>query len=642
MRKRFLAAIIAAGLLTGCAAKYEYIEQSAVDNTVYTRESAGVRLEDDFYGYCNFDFLYTGEIPSGMTEYSCGRIVEKRVDEILWGEILSIAGSDSAYPAGSDEQKIRELYLQFLDSDAREKVGLVPLEKGFKAIEDAQTAAELVRACGMLYTEYGVAVLPEVSVYQDPFDSGKFSVFLMQMRLFYSAEELLSGKDSAEELQRQVTALLEANGTSDADALAYDAVTMLLKIAESTANLVGKPIEEIYNLRKPDEFNPLIAEYIQALGLGDSDVIVYDTAQLDIICALLTDENIQLWKALAECALLYEYLEYLPRDFSDALGTYKKTDEEKAVKAVKMLLSGEVGNIYAKKHLDDETLSAAERLTEDIISAYRRTIESSPVLSESDRALCLSKLENLTVNIGCPAEEFHSDSRVTGSLLKSVMSIKSAEVRDNLSRIDSEPLPSEWYMQPQTVNALYRSQSNSVTIPMAMFNAPYFNSGADYFTNLGGLGFVIAHEIGHAFDANGILFDERGNYRPERVTGDRTKILSDKVSEYFGGRQIMGTFFIDGERTKLENAADLGAVQVLATMTDNSAELKRIFESYTNCWATLSFDTDAASALTEDSHSPAEIRVNAVLSSVDKFYKVYGITENDGMYMPPEKRVRLW
>lgn len=77
-------------------------------------------------------------------------------------------------------------------------------------------------------------------------------------------------------------------------------------------------------------------------------------------------------------------------------------------------------------------------------------------------------------------------------------------------------------------------------------------------------------------------------------------------------------------------------------MTDNNDELGRIFESYANIWAALSFDTDAASALTEDVHSPAEIRVNAVLSSVDKFYEVYGITETDGMYVPPEKRGRLW
>lgn len=640
MRRYFSSVIAALLLLTGCGAKIVQNEPKPVDDT-YTRESTGIRLQDDFYGYMNFELLYGSDIPADIHEYSAGQLVNKQVDNILSDDILTIAeGCD--YFDGSDEQKIHNLYQQYLDSETRDQVGLCPLEKGFSVIEKAQSPSDFVRACGMLYTEYDVAVLPALTVSQDHFNSSKYSVFLRQMELFYSTDELLNGKDIAEELQQQMSGLLEVLGHENAGEIAYDTVTMLLDIAESTTNLDDKPIEEKYNIRKSGEFDPLIAEYIKKVGLSGRDMIVHDTEQLDKICSLMTDDNITLWKALAECELIYAYIDYLPIGYSDALDTKKKTDQEKAVNAVKTLLSGEVGNIYAKKHLDAETLSTADQMSEDIITAYRKTIEDSLVLSDSDRAQCLAKLDNLTVNIGCPVEEYHSDSCVSGSLLESVVSIKSAAIKDNLSRIDSVPLPTDWYMQLQTVNALYRSQSNSITIPMAMFNAPYFDVNADYFINLGGLGFVIAHEIGHAFDAEGILYDEYGNYCPERINSDRTKILSDEVADYFGSKQIMGTFYIDGERTKGENAADLGGMQVLASMTDKNDELKRIFESYANIWVTLSFDTEAASALTEDVHSPAEVRVNAVLSSVDKFYKVYGITENDDMYVPPEKRVRLW
>ncbi len=118
-------------MLTGCAAKYEYAEQEAFDNTVYDRESAGIRLEDDFYGYCNFDFLYTNDIPSDMHEYSYGQLVGAQIDKIFSDEILSIAGSDTIYPPGSDEQKIHGFYLQYLDDKTRDEVGLAPLERGF-------------------------------------------------------------------------------------------------------------------------------------------------------------------------------------------------------------------------------------------------------------------------------------------------------------------------------------------------------------------------------------------------------------------------------------------------------------------------------------------------------------------------------
>ena len=628
-------------LVTGCSAKIVHNGPKPIDNTVYTRESAGIRLQDDFYGYVNFDLLYGNDIPADMNELSAGQLVNKNVEQILSEEIMTIV-QGSSYPVGSDEQKIHDLYEQYLDDKTRDKIGLAPLEKGFAAIEEAQTTAEFVRACGMLYTDYGVAVLPAVYVSQNHFDSSRYSLSLGQMELFYSTDELLNGRDGAEELQQQITDLLEALGTDSADALAYDTVTMLLDIAKSTADLSVKTTEEMYNIRKPGELAPLIASYIETLKLGRRDVIVYDTEQLDKICSLLTDENLPYWKALAECVLIYGYKDFLPPKIFKSLGSDKSSDEEKAQSVVKKLLSDEIGNVYAKKYLDAQTKTAVRQMTEDIISAYRKVIETSEVLSENERTECLAKIDHLTVNIGCPDEEYHSSSEVSGSLLESAVSIKSAAVKDKLSKLDKSPQPTDWYMLPQTINAVCRPQNNSITIPMSLFNAPYFDINADYYTNLGGLGSVIAHEISHDFDAEGILYDEYGNYRPERKISDRAAILSDNITSYFGSRQIMGTFYIDGERTNGENAADLGGMQVIVSMTDDTDELKRLFENYANIWTTLSFDTDAAEHIAEDVHSPAEIRVNAVLSCIDKFYEAYGITETDGMYLPPEKRVRVW
>ena len=103
-----------------------------------------------------------------------------------------------------------------------------------------------------------------------------------------------------------------------------------------------------------------------------------------------------------------------------------------------------------------------------------------------------------------------------------------------------------------------------------------------------------------------------------------------------------GKISLEDEVTAGENAADLGGMQVITSMTDNEDALRLVFESYAKIWATLGVDTDAAQQIVSDVHSPAEIRVNAVLSSVDKFYDVYSIAESDRMYVPTDKRVRVW
>ena len=643
MRKMIPLLMSAVLLLTGCSAKNIRNEPRSVDNTVYTRESAGIRLQDDFYGYVNFDFLYCTDIPADMFETGTLRTAQKKVDDAVSDEILFIGKNNTSYPDGSDEQIIHDLFVQYLDTDKRESIGLTPLENGLDTIESVQTAKDFVRICGMLYTEYGVSVLPAVGVRQDYFDSVRNIPYIGQMQFSYSVDELLNSKDTAENLQEQLVEILKALGHENAEAIAYDTVTMLLDIAASTADMNKMSVEDMYNIRRPDELDPLVSNYLESAGMSGRNIMILDPVQLKMICSLLTDENLSLWKSLAECTLIYAYKDVLPPDYANAFEQNDYwTDEEKAVQIIKALFVDEIGNIYARKYTDEKTFAAVRDMTEDIISAYRNCIESSELLSENDRRECLAKIDNMSVNIGCPNKKTDRNAELSDNLLESAISIKSGYVRGMLSSADKAPNTGEWGMPAYAVNAYYDAQKNSITVPMGTFHAPIFDVNADYYTNLGGLGSVIAHEIGHAFDAEGILYDENGNYRPERISTERTKLLSDEVSAYFGGMQIMDTFYINGENTKGENAADLGGMQVIASMTDARDELRKIFENYARLWATLSFDTDASGQIADDVHSPAEIRVNGVLSSVEQFYEVYDISDSDGMFVPYDKRVRVW
>jgi putative endopeptidase len=43
-----------------------------------------------------------------------------------------------------------------------------------------------------------------------------------------------------------------------------------------------------------------------------------------------------------------------------------------------------------------------------------------------------------------------------------------------------------------------------------------------------------------------------------------------------------------------------------------------------------------------DPHSPSEFRVNGVVPNIDEWYAAFNIQPTDKMYIPPEKRVRIW
>lgn len=638
-------------VLCSCSPAYEYYTPSVCDTADYTRDSAGIRLEDDFYGYVNFDFLWSNNIPADMAVYSSGEIVQYNIDKQLTEEIMEIAGSRENYPAGSDEQKIKDMYLMYLDKEARNNTDIEPLIKGLRAVEDAGNINDFVAACGLLYREYGCNVLCYPYIAPDIYDSSKYTIYLEQMDLLYPAEELLNTADSAENMQKAISAILEVYGVEEEQA--YDIVSMIIDIAQSTSDIQTMDIAKTYNEYNPEELQKLfdnvdVTSMLNEFGVGNAgQIVIYDTAQAERINTYLTDEYLSLWKNYAVCRLLYCYSAYLPEQYSEMLNTQNryKSKQERAVLLVKDALAWEVGNIYAEKYCDGETIEAVTELTESIKNAYCDVITNTEQLSEEARAKLLLKLESMKLNIGCPEENYYSSSVVAGSLLESGISIKSSEVSANLALYGTEVSRRMWDMTPQTVNAYYDMRSNSITITAALFNEPYFNRDGDLYTNLGGLGTVIAHEMTHAFDGLGIQFDEKGCYNPE-WTGEEDAARIDDMkrtaADYFGSQTIMNVYNVDGILTVDENIADAGALHVIASMTDNRDELQRIFENYAVIWATLSYDTDAVTGLTVDVHSPAEIRVNAVLSVTDKFYYAYEITEADKMYIAPDKRMRIW
>ena len=650
--KKFFFMIMMAIMFSGCGDIYEENEIPVNSETVYTREEAGIRQENDFYGYTNFDFLWNNEIPSDMEEYSTLEIISYNVDKQLEDEITRIVSSDEEYVFGSDEQKIKDFYYQYINDEEREETGLGVLSGGLSAIESVNSMDEFVSVCGMLYREFGCSILFSPYVCEDYYNNERYSLYLQQMDLMYNPEELLYTDGQAENMQELIGKTLFMYGEQNGDETAYEIVNMILDIAKSTQDMSKFSVEDGYNLYTKEELQTLFTnidtqKMTESFGIDFTDTyIIYDVKQMEEINGYFSQENLDLWKKYAMCRLFYDYKDYLPKNYRElfSAGEYM-SDEEKAIRAIKNELQSEVSNVYIKRYVDEEKVQDAVELTQMIKEAYGTVISNAQNLDEETRQKLLLKLENMVLNIGCPSEEFHSDCVVSGSLIESCVSVKSSQVRENLALYDKVTDPNIWPMTPWTVNAVYYTNNNSITVPYSLFQSPIFDNNGDLYRNLGGLGMIIAHEMTHAFDKQGIQFDENGCYNPQWIAstneGRIMKIEKD-VEEYFGNRIIMDSHYIDGELTVNENIADLGAMEIISSITDDKEELQSIFKGYAVLWATLSYDTVIAEQLLFDVHSPAEIRVNGILSSIDKFYYAYDITEEDEMYISPDERARVW
>jgi predicted metalloendopeptidase len=213
-----------------------------------------------------------------------------------------------------------------------------------------------------------------------------------------------------------------------------------------------------------------------------------------------------------------------------------------------------------------------------------------------------------------------------------------------------------WGMTPQTVNAYYNSSNNEIVFPAAILQPPFFNVEADDAVNYGGIGAVIGHEISHGFDDQGRKSDGDGNLREwwtaedEAAFQQRTKLLGAQYEAY----EPMPDMHINGALTMGENIGDLSGLAVAYRAYRNSLQGKeapvidgftgdqRFFMGWAQVWRSKMRDDELRQRLLTDPHSPGMYRAFVSLTNLEPFYEAFDVKEGDGMYRPPEQRVKVW
>ena len=157
---------------------------------------------------------------------------------------------------------------------------------------------------------------------------------------------------------------------------------------------------------------------------------------------------------------------------------------------------------------------------------------------------------------------------------------------------------------------------------------------------------VIGHEMGHAFDSDGMEFDMNGRYDPTWIDAkdiEALKARNEEAVHYFQDNfTVCNVYHVDGAKTLTENYADLGSMECIVSRTSTQEERELLFTNYAKMWTTKTTKAMLFDQLETDEHSPNYLRVNSILSTTDAFYETYGVKEGDGMYVAPDKRISRW
>lgn len=636
------------------------------------KNTGNVRYQDDFYEYVNHDILERIEIGETDAQWTWFGELMAVANEDMEKIIRELAKSDTVYEKGTSEQIIKDMYECVSNMENRNATGLGPLQPHLDTIRKADSIDEYVDALAQLSGEFGFSsVIGGYYIEQDMADSNANSVYLIYA-------DTLIGKEYLENPQMQeyvdiyyeyMNDMFCEFGMSAQEATqAVSKIDVLLRdICASTL-----PMEEYYNpavtynVFTTEELQELysnvdIEKMLETLRIDEAgSYVVLDVEQAKKVNELLVEENLEVLKDFSTFVMLNDCAEYSTENYARLAmeldnrmhGVAALADDEQTwMQLTQDMLPWDFGKIYVEKFFSEDSKEDVEAMIVKIKEAYKDIIARQEWMSEKTREKAIRKLDTMQVKIGYPDvwPESMEMMQVTpvsegGSLLSNLLVDMNVSIEDSLQKLNQEVDRTTWSMTPQTVNAYYDPGNNEIVFPAAMLQAPFYDSEKTEASNLGGIGYVIAHEISHAFDASGALYDEYGNYNVWWTKEELQKYeeLSRSIVSYYEKYEVAG-MKVNGSLTLSENIADLGAITCITSILDGDSEaLEEAFTQLAYIWASEETVSYQMYLLSNDTHAPNKVRVNASLSSCDAFYETYDIAETDGMYVAPQDRVGLW
>lgn len=680
-------------LMSGCGESMEQTAGSGIEEAEERAESNAYALprpQDDYYRFINQEEILKAALKYGDVYGGPMLKVSEQIDEEIIAMIreCALAKDVSGEETGGSKAFIKAVYLQYLGELKAEQGGAA---KGFleRKLEEIHNLDNIQDLCGLMEKwaeEEGFPVIFDPYIDRNYFRAEENAVYLEQKTGVWgiSLKSLYEGDEMRKFLHSYAFDSLCAAGEEPeaADQKADDLVYLILDVACSTDYEIAEAENPFltFTFTTEDELELFLGEgeipdgeLFKMIGVKNNPyggLYVQDQRQLKELGELFKQDKLDTWKTYLICEVFYRYRTFLAKDFA-FLSLYGGDSflqpEEKAALYVNELLPEEVGSLYVQTYYTEEMDRFLDRIYVDITGSYRELISGADWLTKETRQGLLKKLETLKfIKPACDVETCLVTQEKNGGVpdgsvsdgsacaeqknligegaLETFINIKAAKYRQDLAKIGQPHNRNESIMPAQIMNAAY-STDNTFTVTVAIMHAPYYDSLADFYTNLGGIGMVMAHEIGHAFDSNCIVFDSEGNYDPNWITEADREVLREKaeqMAEYYSSFTIMDVYHVDGEKTSGENYADKGGMECLMNLADTQDERRKIFENYAKIWCMLKEDSAAIEQLTTDEHSPEIIRVNAVLSSTEEFYELYEVKPGDGMYVEPEARVNRW
>ena len=678
--KRQLLAALAAVAASGVVAAGVPAAAGPTSGVDMSNADLATRAQDDFYQYVNGGWLKKAEIPADKARW--GAFDELR--ESVLPQLRALIDAANAAPdraAGSDQQKIGDLYASFMNQARRDTLGRAPLAAEFARIAAVQDKKQLP-ALMAYFNKVGVSSPLGLGVSQDGRDATRYAVIMAQGGLglpdrdYYLKDDDVKLKEARIKYQALIEDSLAQGGEADAAATARDILALETALAKVQWTKVENrnPVKS-YNKLGLAELEQLAPgfdwkAFADATGISPAVnyVIVRQPSYFTGFARIMQDTPLPVWQAYFRWHVINRYSAFLgtnevERDFAFYSATLRgiPANEPEWKRGVRLVEGGTgeiLGKLYVEKYFPPENKARMEKLVANLLAAYKQSIDTLDWMSPATKKEAQAKLATFAPKIGYPAKwrDYTKLAIDKDDLIGNVQRISVFNHERQMAKLGKPIDRAEWGMTPQTVNAYYNPQKNEIVFPAAILQPPFFDARADDAVNYGGIGAVIGHEISHGFDDQGSQFDEVGNLRDWWTKEDGEKFMAKAavVGKQFDAFSPMDSVHVNGNLTMGENLADLGGLTIAHQAFQKTAQAKagksidgftpeqRFFLGYAQIWRSNQRPEAMRQQIMTDPHSPGQYRTNGPLQNMPEFHQAFGCKDGDKMVRSTADRAKIW
>ena len=383
---------------------------------------ASVRPQDDLFRAVNGTWLAKTEIPADRADYGAFTALAEQAEKDV-SAILEECAKDKDAAAGSERQKVGNLYAAFMDADRAEQLGIEPIAGTLASIDQIATKADLVRVLAEL-SRGGVSGLFGEHVGPDAKHSDRYIIHLSQAGLGLPDRDYYLDakyKDKLAAYGAHVEKMLQLAKIADAKRLAGEIVALETQVAMAQwSKMANRDNVKTYNKKTRDELAQLAPgfdwnQYLDVLGAGAAKEFIVGQPSFFTAAAKLTDDvPLATWRAWLKWRVVQHYASVLNKELVDESFAFYGTTLhgiprnrprwKRAVETVQGSLGEAVGKLYVRRHFSPAAKARMDTMVKNVIASYHQAFLNVAWMSPQTREKALAKLATFNPKIGYPKQ----------------------------------------------------------------------------------------------------------------------------------------------------------------------------------------------------------------------------------------------